>query len=292
MAAAEEFIRNDLEADPAYPPDLLATAWLYRTARMTARIAGVLGKLSDLETCEELASNVRNAFRRRFVTPDGRLIGDGAHVCALTLSFGLLDRSEQRQARRVLVESVERTLNDGARALAARRELLDVPWLLPSLSGLGRLDLAYRLLLETPVHPEPGCGGGDLNRLIGAGVLEWLFSTLAGFSQSRDLSEQHIAYRHMIIEPKPPLGIGYGDGTGEPPVRAVDASLETLNGRYESCWRLTDVAFELRVKVPGNCSAEVIFPDGTSRMLDAGDHEFTMPFGEAMDGIPILREVS
>jgi alpha-L-rhamnosidase len=192
----------------------------------------------------------------------------------------------------VLVEAVERTLNDGARALAARRALLDVPWLLPSLSGLGRLDLAYRLLLDTPVHAEPGRGGGDLNRLIGAGVLEWLFATLAGFSQSRDLSEQHIAYRHMIIEPKPPLGIGFGDGTGEPPVRAVDANLETLNGRYESAWRLTEVAFELSVQVPGNCTAEVILPDGTSRMLDAGTHEFTMPFGEAGDGIPILREVS
>ena len=50
-------------------------------------------------------------------------------------------------------------------------------------------------------------------------------STLAGFTQSRDLSESHIAYRHMVIEPKPPLGVSYGSASGEPPVRAAEASL-------------------------------------------------------------------
>ena len=292
LSAAEDFIREDLDADPAYPADLLATAWLYRTARMTARIAGVLGNLSDLENCEELAGNVRNAFRRRFVTPDGRLVGDGAHVCALTLSFGLLDRAEQRRARIVLIDAVEATLNDGGDAMAARRQLLEVPWLLASLTRIGRVDLAYRLLLETPVHPEAEAGGRDLNRLVGAGVMEWLMGTLAGFGQSRDLSENHIAYRHLVIEPKPPLGIGYGSAAGEPPVREVEASLMTVNGRYESRWRLTEEAFELAVHVPGNCTAEVVLPDGTSQLLDAGEHALSMPFGEAGDGIPILREVS
>jgi len=292
LGAAEEFVREDLDADPAYPADLLATAWLYRTARMTARIAGVLGNLSDLENCEELAGNIRNAFRRRFVTPDGRLVGDGAHVCALTLHFGLLDRAEQRRARTVLIDAVESTLSDGSEAVAARRRLLEVPWLLSSLNGVGRLDLAYRLLLETPVHPEAEQGGRDLNRLICAGVMEWLLSTMAGFNPSRDLSEHHIAYRHVILEPKPPLGVGFGGAAGEPPVRAVEAALVTVNGRYESSWRLTEAAFELAVLVPGNCTAEVILPDGTSQMVDAGRHTFSMSFGEAGDGIPILREVS
>ena len=292
LSAAEEFIREDLDADPAYPADLLATAWLYRTARMTARIAGVLGNLSDLENCEELASNIRNAFRRRFVTPDGRLVGDGPHVCALSLQFGLLDRSEQKRARTVLVEAVENTLHEGSDAMNARRALLEVPWLLTGLNSVGRLDLAYRLLLETPVHPEPAQGGRDLNRLVGAGVLEWLLNTLAGFGQSRDLAEDHIAWRHIIVEPKPPLGMGYGGVAGEPPVRAVEASLVTLNGRFESNWQLSEDAFELSVTVPANCTAEVILPDGTSELLDAGRHTLSMSFAEAGDGIPILREVS
>jgi alpha-L-rhamnosidase len=292
LGAADEFVREDLDADPAYPADLLATAWLYRTARMTARIAGVLGNLSDLENCEELAGNIRHAFRRRFVTPDGRLVGDGAHVCALVLHFGLLDRKEQRRARTVLIDAVETTLSAGSEAMNARRDLLGVPWLLASLNGIGRLDLAYRLLLETPVHPDPAQGGRDLNQLIVAGVLEWLMSSLAGFKYSRDLSENHIAYRHMIIEPKPPLGVGFGSVADEPPVRAVESSLITVNGRYESSWQLTEEAFEVTVLIPGNCSAEVNLPDGSSHVVDAGRHTLRMSFGEAGDGIPVLREVS
>jgi alpha-L-rhamnosidase len=292
LAAAEDFIRADLEADPAYPADLLATAWLYRTARMTARIAGVLGNLSDLENCEELAGKIRRAFRRRFVTPDGRIVGDGAHVCALTLHFGLLDRAEQPRARSVLIDAVETTFNEGGEAMAARRQLLCVPWLLSSLSSIGRLDLAYRLLLETPVHPDPALGGSDLNQLVAAGVMEWLTATLAGFAKSRDLSDSHIAYRHIIIEPKPPLGLSYEDAVGEPPVRAAEASLITLNGRYESSWQLTDDTYELSVLVPANCTAEVILPDGTRQLVDAGRHTFSVSLRQAGDGIPILREVS
>lgn len=297
LDAAEEFVRDDLEADPAYPADLLATAWLYRLAKMTSRIAGVLGHLSDLENCEELASNVRGAFRRRFVTPDGRMLGDGPAVCSLALHFGLLDRTEQRRARFVLADSVEgalleRTVLENGKAMSERRQLLDTPWLLAALCEQGRLDLAYRLVLETPVIPEPALGGRDLGRLIGAGVLEWLNSTLAGFGASRDLSESHNAYRHMIIQPRPPLGLGFADMAGEPPVRAVEASVATLNGLYESSWQLTDDAFEIQIRIPGNCTAQVILPDGTSRTLDAGRHELRMPFGAAGDGIPVLREVS
>ena len=86
--------------------------------------------------------------------------------------------------------------------------------------------------------------------------------------------------------------MGYGGVSGEPPVRAVEASLVTLNGRFESNWQLSEDAFELAVLVPANCAAEVILPDGTSEILDAGRHVLSMSFAEAGDGIPILREVS
>jgi alpha-L-rhamnosidase len=289
LKVARDFIREDLEAASCYPEDLAATAWFYRSARLGARIAGVLGNLTDLEDCEELASNIRNAFRRRFVTQDGRVIGDGPAVYALVLGFGLLDRSEQRRARRTLIDSCESVLRAG---LADRLNMLGHPMLLPVLTEQGRLDLAYRLVLSTPVEPDPHQAGRDLGRLIGAGVHEWLNATLSGFNLSRDLSERRNAFRHMLIQPRPPLGLDFGGPGGEPPVRVVEAELATINGRFESSWRITDHAFELQVLVPGNCTAEVILPDGASFDVDAGAHEFSMAFGESGDGIPVLREVS
>jgi hypothetical protein len=135
-------------------------------------------------------------------------------------------------------------------------------------------------------------GGRDVAALLAAGVSDWLFGVLAGFSASRDLSDRRNAFRHMVVHPRPPLGFGFDQMAGEPPVRAVEASRTTINGRFESSWVITDSAFELRVHVPGNCSAEVILPDGSSTEVDAGDHELQMAFGEAGDGIPVLREVS
>lgn len=289
VSAARDLVRDDLEADPRYPADLAATAWLYRSARLAARMAGVLGNLSDLEDCEELAGSVRNAFRRRFVTPDGRVVGDSAAVYALVLGLGLLDRTEQRRSRQTLIARVESALLTGGEA---RRNLLSMSRMLPVLVEQGRLDLAYRLVLETPVRPEPAEGGRDLGELVGAGVLEWLVGSLAGFGPSRDLSERHVAFRHMVIQPRPPLGLGYGGDAGEPPVRAVEGTLATASGAYRSAWRITEEAFELTVHVPGNCSAEVLLPDGSGGPVDAGEHHFRMAFGAAGDGIPVLREVS
>ncbi len=288
-SATRDLVREDLDADPDYPADLAATAWLYRSARLASRLAGVLGNLSDLEDCEELASSVRNAFRRRFVTPDGRVVGDTPAVYALVLGLGLLDRPEQRRARQTLVSRVEAALSAGGEL---RRALLSAPFMLPVLMEQGRGDLAYRLVLETPVRPEPAAGGRDLGALLGAGVLEWLVATLAGFGASRDLSERRVAFRHMIIQPRPPLGLGYGDDSGEPPVRAAEGELATENGHYRSAWRVTEDSFELTVHVPGNCTAEVVLPDGAASQVDAGEHHFRMFFGESGDGIPVLREVS
>ncbi|HEY5647303.1 MAG TPA: family 78 glycoside hydrolase catalytic domain [Pseudomonadales bacterium] len=289
VAAARELVREDPGGDPACPADLAATAWLFRSARLASRLAGVLGYLSDLEDCEELAGGVRNAFRRRFVTPDGRVVGDSAAGYALVLGLGLLDRAEQRRARQTLIARVEAGLAAGGEQ---RRRLLGMPRMLPALSEHGRPDLAYRLLLETPLASGWEQSGRELAGLIAGGVVEWLVGTLGGFSASRNLSERRVAFRHMIIQPRPPLGFGYGDVSGEPPVRTVEAELATENGRFRSAWRITDEAFELTVRVPGNCTADVVLPDGSGGHVDAGEHHFRMGFGEAGDGIPVLREVS
>jgi alpha-L-rhamnosidase len=289
LAATTSLVREDLEADPAYPADLAATAWLYRSARLASRLAGVLGNLSDLEDCEEIADNVRNAFRRRFVTPDGRVVGDSAAVYALTLGFGLLDRSETLRARQALIRRVEAGLTaDDGRSQA----LLATPWLLAVLTEQGRLDLAYRLVLEPPFRVEPSLGGRDLLGLVGAGVLEWLFGVLSGIAPARDLSQSQVGFRHVLVQPRPPLGLPGASASGEPPVRNAETSLETANGRYASSWEITDEAFELELLVPGNCSADVVLPDGTRHAVDAGSHHFRMLFDAAGDGIPVLREVS
>jgi alpha-L-rhamnosidase len=204
---SHQFVRENLESTADYPSDLAGTAWLYRSARLAARIAGVLGNLSDLEDCEELATNVRNAFRRRFVTPDGRVIGDSVAAYGLVLGVGLLDPTEQACARQSLFEACEKVLVGGGDSL----RLLTTPFLLRVLTDHGRLDLAYRVALESRFQPNEAAGGTDVTALIAAGVDDWLINTLAGFTPGRDLSERQNAFRHMVIRPRPPLGIGFDE---------------------------------------------------------------------------------
>ena len=183
------------------------------SARLASRIAGVLGSLSDLEEFEALASRVRGAFTRRFVTADGRIVGDSIEAYSLALGFGLLEPPVEKLAARVLFELCEGAL---VPRNASRGSLLEVPLLLDALTRLGRLDLAYRVSLAGP------CAEPD------AGLSDWLYTTLAGFQLSRDLSERSIAFRRLVIRPRPPLGFGYGDESGEPPLREVEAALVSL----------------------------------------------------------------
>ena len=101
---------------------------------------------------------------------------------------------------------------------------------------------------------------------------------------------------HLVMKAKEageaPLGVEFAQGPLEPALRSVEASQLTINGRYEIGWEITEDAFECRVLVPGNCTAELRLPDGTREQIDAGPREFDMPLSDAGDGIPVLREVS
>lgn len=259
---------------PTVPNDLLATAWYYHSARLAARIAGVLGNLSDLEQFEALAASIRSAFRRRFVTPDGRVVSDSAQAYVLVLAFGLLEAAEYRMAVPELLRHIE-----SGEPIDATAELLD------TLVQLGRVDLAYQMLLQMAERGETASAG---KQIVGQGIGEWLYTTAAGMALDHDLADRHNAYRRMRIQPRPPLGKGFAEG---PPLRAVTAALETVNGRFELNWRIDDDGFALNVRIPCNCTAEVIMPDETRHEVVAGTYEFAMPFSEGGDGIPILREV-
>ena len=123
-------------------------------------------------------------------------------------------------------------------------------------------------------------------------VGEWLHTGLAGLDLDEDLSESNNAFRRIRIQPRPPLRDGIELAGNVPPVRRVKASLDTVHGRYESAWEITDEGFVLRVHVPSNCSALIIMPDETEHEVVAGRHEFKQDFLGESDEIPILREIA
>jgi alpha-L-rhamnosidase len=297
------------------PRDLIGTAFFYYSSRLLARSAGVLHMLSDLERFEQLAHRIRSAFRRRFVTAGGRLVGETQTSYVLAIHFGLLEGLEKEHALRLLVADIE------ARGDHLSTGFVGAPYLLQVLTDAGRLDVAYRLLLQTEVpgwlHPvtqgattvwergfAPTSGGvshndvsddtnnfdySNFNSYAHGAIGEWLFGTCAGIGLDPDLAPEKNAYRHAIIRPRPPIGPGFPD---IPMVRRVETALDTVHGRYEVFWEIGDADFRLKVTVPPGCSATLTMPDGDTYNVVSGTHTYHEPLDRGVDGIPILREVS
>jgi alpha-L-rhamnosidase len=308
-----DWLATDVPAngDPRFgrtPKDLIGTAFFCYSAKLLARIAGVLGNLSDLERYEDLAQRIRSAFRRRFVTADGRLVGETQTAYVLALHFSLLDAAETDAAFSSLVRDIE------ARGYHLATGFVGTPYLMHVLTHHGRLDLAYRLLLQTtpPSWLYPVTQGAttiwerwdgwteekgfqdpamnSFNHYAYGAVGEWIYGTLAGLELDPDLSPSRNAYRYARIRPRPPIGEQFPNGA---PVRFASVGLDTMHGHYTVTWEITGGVFRLKTRVPPNCRARVILPNGDSSEVVAGRHEFTLPLSTlADDGIPMLSEVT
>ena len=124
------------------PRDLLGTAFLAYDAHLMSEIAGALGKQDDAATFAQLFDDTRTAFIRRFITPDGLLIGQQQTGYILALHFNLVPETLRPTFIAALVKDIE------ARGLHMSTGFVGTPYICQVLTDAGRLDLAYALLLQ------------------------------------------------------------------------------------------------------------------------------------------------
>src|SRR5262249_23493554 len=94
----------------------IGTAYLAYVADVSARIASVLGRSMDCEHDQAFAQRVREAFRARFVRPDGSLSVDTQTAYAMAIAFGLVSDDERAAAGEhlaLLVEAADAHLATG-----------------------------------------------------------------------------------------------------------------------------------------------------------------------------------
>ena len=94
--------------DPTAPPDkpadakadkgVIATACLYRSARMVAEAAEILGRHDDVAHFTELAERTRAVFVEHYVEADGTIMSDAQTVYALAIVsvFWMINRPRRR----------------------------------------------------------------------------------------------------------------------------------------------------------------------------------------------------
>jgi len=243
--------------------DLIATAYFAHSTHLMAKTARVLGKEENAERYEQLFENIRAAFQREFVTPQGRVTSDTQTAYVLALAFDLLPEAQRDKAVRRLADDV--------RGFHLTTGFLGTPDLTHVLTRRGETELAYDLLMRTEypswlypvtkgattmwerwdgIKPDSSFQDPSMNSLnhyaYGA-VGDWLYQTVAGLQPAAP------GYKRIRIAPKPSDTLTH-----------ARALYESLHGRIASSWQRTDERFRLTVDVPPNTRATVRLPGALS----------------------------
>ncbi|KAI8664940.1 Alpha-L-rhamnosidase [Fusarium sp. Ph1] len=270
---------------------LVADGYLVYVTRLMCKISRVIERTEDAASYEKQLDTLERVFQAKYMAPSGLLVGDTQTALALTLAFFLhpQDEPEKRQAAaRRLAELVRYAQFRVSTGFAG------TPQILFALSESGNLQLAYRMLLEEqcpswlyPVRMgatsiwerwdsmlEDGTiNPGEMtsfNHYALGSVAAWLHVVVGG------LSPLEPGWKRFKVHPRP-----RGD------VRSAKIGYLGSCGQIRCSWELSSQEgaekFRLRLKVPGNSTAEVVLTDGTQINVGSGVYSFEsdyVPEGE------------
>ncbi|MGA2619765.1 MAG: glycoside hydrolase family 78 protein [Thermoguttaceae bacterium] len=245
------------------PKDLIGTAYFAYSTHLVARAYRAVGKAEEAARYERLFDDIKAAFNRRYVAPDGRIKGNTQCCYVMALKFDLLSEPLRAKAAQYLEADVK------AHGWHVTTGFVGVSYMLPVLTAAGKLDTAYRLLVQDTFPswlfsvkqgattiwerwdgwtPEKGFqdpGMNSFNHYALGSCGQWLFDTVAGIG----LDPAQPGFRHVIIHPRP------GDG-----LTWAKASYRSIRGPIAAAWSVKDGKLALDVTVPANTTATVCLP--------------------------------
>jgi alpha-L-rhamnosidase len=246
------------------PIDLIGTAFHFYCAGLMARIADVLGHVQDAARFTQRREQVRAAFVRRFLGPEGLMEPVTQTALVLVLHFGLVHGPRREACARELVRMIGE--NDGH----LQTGFVGTPYLLHALEATGHLDTAYRLLEKEsypswlfPVNngattiwerwdgwtPEKGfqtTAMNSFNHYAYGAVGDWMVRSVAGL----EIDETIPGYRSVIFRPRPGGSLMH-----------ARASLQTARGVVAIDWTLEGDALIVNTTLPNGCDARFDPPE-------------------------------
>jgi alpha-L-rhamnosidase len=246
--------------DPYY----IASAYYYWSADRVARAAAILGRHEDERDYRPLADEIRQAIRREYFTPNGRLCVDTQTGHAVALYMGLV---EGEIATRIADNLAEKIRANGGHLDTG---FVGTPYLCRALSQHGHHDLACDLLfnLDFPswlyevkmgattiwerwnsVLPDgkiSSTGMNSLNHYAYGSILEWIYRAIVGINPD----ETEAGFARVNIAPQPDYHFA-----------SVKGNVQTPYGLCSSGWRLQDNRLDLEVQVPFGTRAHLVLPD-------------------------------
>ncbi|HTQ26659.1 MAG TPA: family 78 glycoside hydrolase catalytic domain, partial [Puia sp.] len=290
---------------------LIAQCFYARSTQLLINAAEVLGYTDDVRYFTKKLTEIKDAFIKEYMTPNGRLVSGTQTAYVLALNFEMLPDSLRQQAADRLVENIK------SYDMHLTTGFLGTPYLCHVLTRFGYTDIAYKLLLQEtyPSWLYPVKRGAttiwerwdgikqdssfetpsmnSFNHYSYGAIGDWMYRVMAGI----DTYEDGVGYKHIRIMPHPGGGFGF-----------ASATLQTYYGQVGSSWKIEQNLLHLDIDIPVNTYAEVYIPTenegailesgqaiGTGKdiqvmgkegryqvlKLGSGSYHFTTPFGGA-----------
>jgi alpha-L-rhamnosidase len=245
-----------------------ATAFYAWSTRHAADIARLIGEHESASRYAGLSAHVVDAWRTEFVDAGGQVVPHTQANLVRALAFDLvLDELRQQTADDLatLVRAAGNHLATG---------FLATPDLLPVLADHGHLDVAYDLLLQDTSPSwlvmidrgattmwerwegldDDGVPHESLNHYSKGAVISFLHRYVAG------LQRLEPTWTRFRVAPRPGGGITSAETQHVTPHGTIAVAWDSAGG------------LTLSVEVPEGTTAEVVLPDGTEHLLEAGRH--------------------
>jgi alpha-L-rhamnosidase len=267
------------------PTALISTAYYAYTTSLMAEMADALGKTEDAAKYRKQFEAIRIYFQKTYVKPDGKIESELQTAYCMALSFDLLTDSQRKQAAAHLVERIKQKdyhLSVG---------FLGMPILLPTLTDIGRSDLAYRLIQNT-TYPSWGYsieqgattiwerwnsfskkdGFGDVrmnsfNHYSLGSCGEWMFRSMLG------IDTDGAGFNKITMKPEIGEGITWAKG-----------HYDSIFGRIGSDWKRDGDQFDWTIRVPANTTATVYVPSKDAASVSESGNAI-----DQVEGVTFLR---
>ena len=245
------------------PKELISAAYFGYTTSLMVEIAEALGKKEDAEKYRGLFNDICENFQKTFVKSDGKIQDESQTSYCLALHFNLLTEKQREQAAAHLADRIK------AKDTHLSVGFVGASILLPTLTEIGRSDLAYRLIQNT-TYPSWGYsieqgattiwerwnsytkkeGFGDVgmnsfNHYAYGACGEWMFRSMLGIDTDGP------GYKTILMKPELGKGVTWAKG-----------HYDSIHGRISSDWQVDDKAFKWTVTVPANTGAVLHVPAG------------------------------
>ena len=242
---------------------LIAQCFYAHSTQLLINAAKVLGKNEDAESYANLLQNIKDAFVKEYMTPNGRLVSGTQTAYVLALNFDMLPDSLRKQAAARLADNID----DYGNHLTTG--FLGTPYLCHVLTRYGYDSIAYKLLLqdtypswlypvkmgattiwerwdgEKPDSSFENPGMNSFNHYSYGAIGDWMYRKMVGL----DTYEDGVGYKHIKIQPHIGGGFTY-----------ASASLKTYYGMVSNSWKIDDDKILMDIEIPPNTTATVYIP--------------------------------